>query len=255
MHSPETVAFEIYLGRKKKKNGDYRSLLITIWHVDPETDGTDDSCGWFLRARHGDKDMLEKIKKAIDSNFDSSFKSESSGTTYYTGYFSPNTGTPQMSTMGITLNMFNQAAWVFFNYDRKKHNKWMKENLYEILNFAENPIDSLNNEIEGKFRIGCGEEWKRENELDHYASVIYGWLLRSNRKWYQHPKWHIHHWSVQFHPLQKLKRRYWDKCCVCGKRGFKGSAYGNWDGTKRWHEHCNSEINKPTPKETKNQNI
>ena len=37
MHDPKTVAHEI------KLLGHY---FITIWHVDPETDGTDDSCGW-----------------------------------------------------------------------------------------------------------------------------------------------------------------------------------------------------------------
>lgn len=36
MHDPKTVAHEIRI-----KNWH----LVTIWHVDPETDGTDDSCG------------------------------------------------------------------------------------------------------------------------------------------------------------------------------------------------------------------
>ena len=40
MHDPMTVAFEIRWPGTKK-------LFITIWHVDPETDGTDDSCDWF----------------------------------------------------------------------------------------------------------------------------------------------------------------------------------------------------------------
>lgn len=239
-----TVAHEIYLGKQKKKNGQYRSPLITIWHVDPEKDGTDDSCGWFQRARHGDKEMLEKIKKAIDFSFDSVFKSESSGTVYYTGYFKPVSGHPNFSTMGIVLDMFSQASWEFFKHNRKKQKKWMNNNLYDILHFAENPIDSLKNDIRGTFRIGCDEPWRRDEALNSYASIIYGWLLRKNRKWWQHPKWHIHHWRIQFHPWQSLKRRYWDKCCVCGKRGFKEPAIGNWDGDKIWHQSCNRDNNK-----------
>lgn len=239
MHDPKTVAHEIYLGKKRKKNGRYRSPLLTIWHVDPEKDGTDDSCGWFMRCRHGDPEMLKKIRSSIEFDFDRTFKSDDSGTTYYTGYFSPNSGMPNMSVHGIVLDMFNKAAWQFFKYNKKKHTKWMKDNLYEIMQFAENPVDSLRDEINGTFRIGTGSKWKREEALDHYSSIIYGWLLRSTRKWYQHPKWHIRHWQVQFHPFQRIKRRYWDKCCVCGKRGFKGSsAYGNWEGTKIWHSHC-----------------
>lgn len=251
MYSPETVAFQIYLGRQKKRNGNYRSPLITIWHNDPEKDGTDDSCGWFMRSRHGDKDMLERIKKSIDFEFDRVYKSDSSGTTYYTGYFSPNSGMPNFSTQGIVLDMFSKAAWEFFNYDRKKHKKYMKDNLFDILHFAENTVDSLKDEVLGTFRIGTGEKWKREDQLNHYAHVIYGWLLRTNRKWYQHPRWHMHHWSVQFHPLQQLKRRYWDKCCICGKRGFKSSAMGDWYGTRLWHQECDKSMKVPEPNENK----
>ncbi len=38
MHDPMTVAFDVRLP--------IVGLLFTIWHVDPETDGTDDSCDW-----------------------------------------------------------------------------------------------------------------------------------------------------------------------------------------------------------------
>ena len=154
MHDPKIVAFEIYLGKKQKKNGHYRTPLITIWHNDPETDGTDDSCGWFMRSRHGNPEMLNKIKSAIDFDFDRVFKSDSA--TYYVGYFSPRSGNPNLSTMGIALCMFSTASWEFFNHNRRKQSKWMKENLYEILHFAENPVDSLKDDILGTFRIFTG---------------------------------------------------------------------------------------------------
>lgn len=54
MHDPMTVAFEIrqpWGGKtypmKDGSTWHYRPALITIWHVDPERDGSDDSCGWF----------------------------------------------------------------------------------------------------------------------------------------------------------------------------------------------------------------
>jgi hypothetical protein len=54
MHDPMTVAFEIKSPIKRKSelcpNG-YRSSIITIWHVDPEMDGSDDSCDWFGNRR------------------------------------------------------------------------------------------------------------------------------------------------------------------------------------------------------------
>lgn len=57
MHDPLTVAFEIrYPWRQRgwRKYKDefsrtYHQPFITIWHKDPETDGTDDSCDWFWR--------------------------------------------------------------------------------------------------------------------------------------------------------------------------------------------------------------
>lgn len=56
MHDPMTVAFEIRSPLRRAPDRffpkGYRPSLITIWHVDPERDGTDDSCGWFIRGRH-----------------------------------------------------------------------------------------------------------------------------------------------------------------------------------------------------------
>jgi hypothetical protein len=56
MHDPMTVAFEIrYPWKKYGKRGrteferNYREPFITVWHVDPEKDGSDDSCDWFGR--------------------------------------------------------------------------------------------------------------------------------------------------------------------------------------------------------------
>jgi hypothetical protein len=53
MHDQLTVAFDLrypwpwprqhWPGERKAP----REVLVTIWHRDPETDGTDDSCDWF----------------------------------------------------------------------------------------------------------------------------------------------------------------------------------------------------------------
>lgn len=63
MHDPMTVAFEIrypWLAYSKAERASrpkdgfrqtYREPFITIWHVDPEKDGTDDSCDWFNSKR------------------------------------------------------------------------------------------------------------------------------------------------------------------------------------------------------------
>lgn len=235
MHSPETVAFEIYLGKKQKKNGNYRTPLLTIWHNDPEKDGSDDSCGWFIRPRHADQDMLDKIKKEFDFN-------------YKHNYWFDKEGKQIFSTIGTLMLMYECAAWIHFNHNQKKRDAFMRKHCASIIHFAENPFDCGGDNITAKFYISTNSDLLSENRFSGMAGMVYSDILRKERKWYQHPKWHIHHWSFQFHPLQQLKRRYWSKCSICGKRGFKGAAMGDWGGTKIWHEACDTS-NKVSPTE------
>jgi hypothetical protein len=47
MHDPLTVAFEICSPFVRRESGiRSQNIWVTIWHRDPEKDGTDDSCGW-----------------------------------------------------------------------------------------------------------------------------------------------------------------------------------------------------------------
>jgi hypothetical protein len=253
MHSPKTVAFEIYLGRKKDRKGRYRNPFITIWHNDPEKDGTDDSCGWFIRLRHADEEVYEKIVKEFESEWDNTYTGEN-GHVYNCGWFNKQ-GENILSVQGIVFNMYLYASKIVFNPHDKispskawdKAWKFMKKHRESIAYFAENNRDSMRDIIVRKFERGCNVEYtpeKREYMIRNCAEIIYTDILRKTRKWYQHPKWHIHHWSIQFHPFQNLKRRYWDKCSKCGKRGFKSAAFSGWGGTKIWHEQCDDTVKK-----------
>lgn len=240
MHDPQTQAFDIkYPWWRKSKFGKFHDSFITIWHVDPEKDNTDDSCGWFPRSRHGDKAVLAKIEKRFEEDWDREYVSE--GKRYYRGYFYPQdsgAGMPNMSTQGIALNLFFMAAFEHYEHNRSKAMRFMKRNLFEIMLLTENPTDSIRDSIVRTF----GQESNRAYRISDLASIIYGWILRNTRPWYRHPRWHVWHWRVQIHPLQNLKRRYWDKCCKCGKRGFKkGSAISDWNGTRIWHDDCNNQ--------------
>jgi len=232
MHSPETVAFEIFLGRKKTKKGQYRNPLITIWHVDPCKDGTDDSCGWFIRPRHCNQETLKKIQDEFNFNFKHNYWFDKEGKQIF-------------STIGTLMLMYKSALWIHYKQNRRKMNRFMEKYCHTIIDFAENPHDCGGDDITGKFFISSGTSLLAEHRFSGLAGMVYSDILRKERKWYQHPKWHIHHWSIQFHPLQQLKRRYWDKCCICDKRGFKGSAMSDWYGTKKWHQECDKSTHKP----------
>jgi len=229
-----TVAFEIrypwraYKNPKNEWEKSYHDTFITIWHVDPEKDGTDDSCGWFMRSRHGNKQTLEKIVKALDFDWDRTFTSDT--TKYNCGLFMED-GKPHLSVIGITLNLFFRVALEVFG-TRKKATKYLNKNLFDILLFAENCCDSLHESITLKFG-----NINREERIRNMAVIIYGYILRDIRPWYRHPRWHIHHWKIQIHPLQMLKRTLFSKCCQCGRRLHWGESVGsnNWNAEgPRW---------------------
>ena len=208
MHDPMTVAFDIRWPWFWMKN---RPQLITIWHVDPEKDGSDDSCGWFIRGRHADQGVLERIVKRFEFDFDRVFKS-GSGYEYPTGLFRPS-GEPKFSTVGVVLNLFFMAVGEHFNSNGtsnwKKARKWMQENLFDLMLFAENTTDSLYENINRVYEAGCNivyTKQERDERIRHLASVVYAWILRRERPWYKHPRWHVWHWKVQVHALQSFKR-------------------------------------------------
>ena len=141
MRDPATVAFQIKYPWSSKPSGfykkGYRASFITVWHNDPCTDGSDDSCRWTWPKLTKEED--NKAENLIDNEFD------------------------------------NLEHW-FPDCDR----------------------DDSKSRIKQKFRI----------------------FKKLKRPWYEHPKWHFWHWSLQIHPWQKLKRFIFDRCGVCG-RGFK----------------------------------
>lgn len=251
MHDPMTVAFEIKNPFVNKNKYGYRPSLITIWHCDPEKDGTDDSCGWFIRSRHLPVGLFDKVVKEFESEWDKTWTSDDSNYTYYQGWFNPE-GENILSVRGIVLNMYVYAAKICLNPDGKNPTKaWNKtwgflnKHYVEIMYFAENNRDSIFDTITRKFQIGTNTPYTpriREEMIRRCAAIITTDIMRKVRPWWKHPRWHINHWRIQFHPIQKLKRRYWDKCCICGKRGFKGAAMANWDGDKIWHPECDKFI-------------
>ena len=191
MHDPDTLIFG---------NG-----FIQIWHHDPETDGTDDSCGWFLRPRHLDQDVLKKIISRYESDWDRVFQADGSKYVYSCGLFHPG-GDPHFSVIGITVQLFWLAAIECLSGKEgpgkwKHAGRYMQKNIWDIIRFAENPIDSLHDGITRKFETGCSEEYtpeKRNERIRSMAGCVYSYIMRDVRPWYRHPKWHIHHWRLNF---------------------------------------------------------
>lgn len=175
MHDPETLILSF---------GPF-----TLWHHDPCRDGTDDSCGWFMRARHGKEKALREIESLIRFEYNCSYQP------LFTA-----SGDPCLSTMGITLNLFWRAAYVHFGKNRAKAQRWMRKNLFDILFFAESTVDTLATSIQGRF----GEDKEpKEVRCHNFAACVYGYILRSTRPWWKHPRWHFWHWRLHCRPFWK----------------------------------------------------
>lgn len=137
MHDPMTVVFEIKNPLVKPSQYGYRPSFITVWHVDPERDGTDDSCDWF--GRHLSPDEHEAAMDLVANEIDN-------------------------------LNPYFKG--------------WHEGDVESVLT----------------------AQWRK-------ARKFY-----SPRPWWKHPRWHVHHWQLQIHPLQHLRRWLFSRCERCGQR-------------------------------------
>lgn len=238
MHDPQVLAFNIKIPFTNIR-------LIDIWHVDNCKDGTDNNCGWHMRARHGDKKVLKEIISA--------FKFEwSSGVPF--GWFDKETGRkPNYSSQAITLGMFRIAANEVFGHWSKKADRFLRYNIFHILHFAENSCDSLYTSITNHYYFKLSEKDKRSDDrcqnlddrIEEMARCIYAWILNQNRPWWKHPRWHFWHWKLQIHSLQAIRRKWISRCHICGKRfsNHNEPVIGrHWDNPpKRWFEFFRSE--------------
>lgn len=227
MHDPMTVAHEIKWPIKNKRG--YRNPIFTIWHVDPEKDGTDDSCGW-SRPKLTDAERAY-IKKVASDQFSQLYARKEAireGKDY--------------ANVCYNQDIYGTIYWLWRHFSKGKI-RWQygkhlsNRELQYVFQLATNPVDNFQ-----------GYKNNTLKEFEDFTLLVYRAYKAFKRPWYQHPRWHIHHWSIQWHWWQNLKRRYWLKCCICGKRGFKSSPIGDWDGTRRWHQECDQSIPKPSPK-------
>jgi len=238
MHDPMTVAFEIHypwnwkifhpstwdcfhyqrLLKYGKDSSFYHDPFITIWHVDPEKDGTDDSCGYsYPKVTERDRELLEKeIKFSLDCN--ELFDKE---------------GNSKFDPLSAIMSCADMLAWRMFKKE------FTTKQLEHVMSLGINAFDNLRCYFEGK---------KNKEEIKHAYYLIFRCIKRILRPWYMHPKWHIWHWKIQIHPCQRIRRFLFDRCYVCGK-GFKWgeSPMSDWDCTKIWHITCDCVNQKPCP--------
>lgn len=242
MHDPKTLAFSIKWPWKNKHG--YKYTLIDIWHVDPLNfkfaDGTekqggrrDDSCGWHTPMYHVKE--WEGIKKLGKSQYRELFARQIAhreGNENAQAFNGPETAQEIIYWMWRSIKAHGRKDWQYGNAE----NFLTLAEQEQIMLLASNPVDNLRPYLQ---RIESEEQF-----VDVFR-MVWNRYRRFHRPWYKHPRWHIHHWQIQFCFIRDIKRRFWDKCSVCGKRGFKTSAYSDWGGTRIWHSECDKSVKMP----------
>jgi len=210
MHDPHILTFQIkspFFRRRVLPNGrKYRehNTLVSVWHVDPETDGSDDSCGWSApKLSDRDKKIINEI---VD--WDNQFN-------WFTSPFIPSVVVDpkydyHQQQIGDALGHV-ASAWQMIAWRRDRRRRLTTAEWWEVVSLATNPTDNLRASL-------VDNEQSLEAQARHFVWCVMRDYLRFHRPWWKHPRWHFWHWELQIHPLQNLKRWLFSRCDGCGKR-------------------------------------
>lgn len=211
MHDPATVAFDIRFPLFPKKhtfpNGEiYKSypLLVTIWHIDPEIDGTDDSCGFtFPKLTETDKKIIDDIlwnEEAMPYFASTSLPAVVVDPNYQ-----------YLQQIAGDCFAYVAEAWSLIAWHKHKRRKLTGGELWRCVNLAANPHDNLR-------AILTDKDEESIYRARRFICLVMRQYLHYHRPWWRHPRWHIHHWQIQIHFIQNLKRWLFTRCAGCGRR-------------------------------------
>lgn len=213
MHDPSTVAFHVRYpwGHRNPINRHfYFDTFITIWHEDPETDGSDDSCGWsYAKLTKTERDAFSKI---ADQEYSTIFERqvrEAQGASYARVCFEPSCyDAIYWSWRRIAHEHRPDTLWKFGV-------KLSAAELEYIYQLSALPFDNL--------RMSFREVVDADAFRSFFLNVAR--LYKTfHRPWYKHPRWHFWHWRLQIHPWQQLRRWLLTRCAGCGKRFRYGES-------------------------------
>jgi hypothetical protein len=213
----------------------YRNTFITIWHVDPERDGSDDSCGWSWPK-------ITKKQREVLRN-----------TAWWEGQHTH-------------FLCCNEKEWNGTIQEAECLHRGMVALVNRVLNLGLSmdqmtrySVEAIHVRCVGKagdvfcFLAGYHTNNKtdsKDDRADHFHGILCNvarGLLDLKRPWYRHPKWHFWHWQFQCHPLLQLKRVLFSRCCKCGGMFHwnESCTSGQWNSTgPRWfrgEEHLSCE--------------
>lgn len=226
MHDPNTVAFQIRWPFRSHPTPmcpeGSRRTLVTVWHRDPEADGSDDSCGWsYPRLTERQRERLKGIawSEAYEPWFQR-IKAKRLEDPVIAECLMRGAVQLVASVLDVDASWDEICAWA--------------------CRFVNNPLDNFRGglcHLPG-YHTNFEKDTKERREETAYGlfSGIAHHILRDRRPWWRHPRWHVHHWRFQVHSLQDFLRWAFTRCAKCGGRFRWGeTGVGTWDGDgPRW---------------------
>lgn len=237
MHDPMTVAFTIkfpwyHTRQMGKSTYRYWEDFITIWHVDPEKGGSDDSCGWFTPPFTGwQRDLIKNLA------------GDEAREPWFMRVEAKSNDDPVLCEALVrgafhlvSRCLRNRGHW-WLAAKPSECERWAVEMTHDSADNFRNSLCFLSGYHSNWYRDGIPnteeeDKFWREYRAKLFFGAILGMILRERRFWFNKPKWHIWHWHLQIHPLQAFKRWAFSRCCKCGGRFTWGySPVSNqWDG-------------------------
>lgn len=227
MHDPMTVAFDIKRPWPRRRTDfdrahgwRYWPSLVTVWHVDPEIGGSDDSCG-FSYARLT-KAQIERARKLGHEQFRGLFAYQCA-LQEHASYIAVCHDLAPHEVIHWAWRRLKQDAtptWRrrIWQYDARLSRREQES----IWSLACSPVDNL------KHTIGAV---RTADDCAELFVCIERVRLTRARPWYRRPRWHVHHWQFQIHATQAFKRWAFSRCAGCGK----GFQWGYSPVTFQWN--------------------
>lgn len=213
-----------------------------VWHIDPEKPGSgnrsDDSCGWFERSPGPYADAVRYILKDQGFVHDVALvlaRRRETLAPFYEGISERQLSYPRMTaadTLAVALMVARELElrrwWNGQGDNGGAHASWWLKTFTRergvddlAIHLALNPSDNLSS----------------VDRPERMVLLIAGALNRKFRPWWRHPRWHVHHWKINFDLLHNLRRMF-QPCATCRRAlGFGVSPHDPGDGSHH-HGEC-----------------
>lgn len=199
---------------------------------------SDDSCGW--HSPHLLKSEKEGWERHAESQYEQLFRKTKM----------TNEGESWAYVCYEVPDCYTAIYWIWraLKHEHLKKKWWYRQpwqygnaptagELETIMSLASNPVDNLQFSFTSEAPRPPGSADRQGDDFLSFYFCVLRCYRRYHRPWWRHPRWHVHHWRLQIHPWQTLRRWLLTRCSKCGKRFAWGESpvTGCWDAPRlRW---------------------